>query len=177
MNVESLPFLCLLLFADAASFSFFTTFLLLHYGQHHAPWMVAVFGGLASAAGGVLQLLGLRWLLGSSQPWMKRLAPSRDKLDQAVKNYPSAMFLALFWARLTPLPDAPLKLAAAAIRYSPLRYMIAIYLGAIPYYFLLAYAGSRFHVPGWVLIAAAGVLALGIGIDVLRRRRAARKKQ
>lgn len=168
---ESLPFLCVLLFVDGATFSFATTLLLLQYGKLHDPWRVAVFGGLASAAGGVLQLLLLRWVLGESQPWTKRFAPSRVKLEQAVKSYPSTMFLALFWARLTPLPDAPLKLAAAATRYSPWRYGLAIYLGAIPYYFLLALAGKKFRIPGWVLAVAAVVLVLGLAFDVWRRRR------
>ena len=172
MNPESLPFLCLLLFADGATFAFATTPLLLQYGKLHEPWQVAVFGGLASALGGVVQLLLLRWVLGASQPWMKRFAPSREKLDGALRSYPSTLFLALLWARLTPLPDAPLKLVAAAIRYSPLRYGLATYLGAIPYYFLLALAGKSFRIPGWVLVLAAVVLALGAGFDLWRRRRA-----
>ena len=172
MNPDSLAALCLLMFADGATFSFATTLLLLQYGKFHEPWMVAVFGGLASAAGNIVQLLILRWLLGASQPWMKRFAPSREKLDAALKSYPSTMFLALFWARLTPLPDAPLKLVAAAIRYSPLRYGIAVYLGAIPYYYLLAMVGRAFKVPGWVLVLAVLVLALGVAFDFWRRRRA-----
>lgn len=168
---ESLPFLCVLLFVDGATFSFATTFLLLQYGKLHEPWTVAVFGGLASAAGGILQLLLLRWVLGESQPWMKRFAPSRERLERALKAYPSTMFLALFWARLTPLPDAPLKLAAAATRYAPWRYGLAIYLGAIPYYFLLALAGKQFRIPGWVLLLAAAVLVLGFAFDFWRRGR------
>ena len=171
MHADSLSVLCLLLFLDGATFSFGTTLLLLQYGKLHAPWEVAVFGGLASAAGGVIQLLVLRWLLGESQPWMQRFAPSREKLERAIRSYPSTMFLALFWARLTPLPDAPLKLAAAATRYAPWRYGVAIYLGAIPYYFLLALAGSKLKIPGWVLLVAAAVLLLGVGFDYLRRQR------
>ncbi|MEO5618247.1 MAG: VTT domain-containing protein [Candidatus Eisenbacteria bacterium] len=173
LNPESLAVLCALLFADGATFSFATTPLLLQYGKFHEPWRVAVFGGTASALGGVLQLLLLRWLLGASQPWMKRLAPSREKLDAALKSYPSTLFLGLVWARLTPLPDAPLKLVAAAIRYSPWRYGLAIYLGAIPYYYLLALVGKKFKIPGWVLLLAVVVIGLGAGLDFWRRRRAA----
>jgi len=176
LNPESLVVLCLLMVVDGATFSFATTPLLLQYGKFHEPWQVAVFGGAASAAGNIVQLLVLRWLLGASQPWMKRFAPSREKLDAALKSYPSTLFLALVWARLTPLPDAPLKLVAAAIRYSPLRYGLAVYLGAIPYYFLLALAGQKFKIPGWVLALAVVVLALGVGLDQWRRRLAAASK-
>ena len=171
MNPESLWVLCLLLFLDGATFAFATTPLLLQYGKFHSPWQVAAFGGLASSLGSVVQLLILRWLLGSAQPWMRRFAPSREKLDAAIQSYPSTLFLALVWARLTPLPDAPLKLAAAAIRYSPLRYGVAVLLGALPYYFVLALVGQKFHIPGWVLAVAVAFLALGVGLDLLRRRR------
>jgi uncharacterized membrane protein YdjX (TVP38/TMEM64 family) len=168
---DSLWVLCLLLFLDGATFAIFTTVLLLQYGKLHAPWQVALFGGLASAGGSVVQLLVLRWLLGASQPWMRRLAPSREKLDAALRSYPSTLFLALVWARLTPLPDAPLKLVAAAIRYSPLRYGIAVYLGALPYYYVLALLGQKFRIPGWVLAIAVVVLAAGLALDLWRRRR------
>ncbi len=174
MIADGLWVLCALLFVDGATFAFATTPLLLHYGKFHQPWEVAVFGGAASAAGSVVQLLLLRWLLGASQPWMKRFAPSREKLDAALQSYPSTLFLALVWARLTPLPDAPLKLVAAAIGYPAVRYGVAVYLGALPYYWLLALAGQKFKVPGWLLAVAVAVLAIGVGVDQWRRRRAAR---
>ena len=59
----SFALLCLMLYLDAATFAFATTPLLLLYGRYHAPWMIAVGGGLASALGGVTQLLLLRWVL------------------------------------------------------------------------------------------------------------------
>jgi len=162
--------LCLLLLADGATFSFATTPLLLRYGRLHEPWMVALAGGAASAAGSVLQLLLLRWILSSTHPWMRRLAPSRVKLEAAYRAYPSASFLALVLARATPLPDAPLKLVAAAVGYPAALYGLAIYLGALPYYFALAVVGRKFPIPTWVLIAATLAIVLGVVIDRLRRR-------
>jgi len=172
VSVDSLWMLCLLLFVDGATFAFATTPLLLEYGKRQPAWTVATFGGLASAAGSTVQLLILRWILHESQPWMRRFAPSREKLDAALARYPSTMFLALFWARLTPLPDAPLKLVAAAIGYPALRYGLAVYLGAIPYYFALALVGRAVKIPGWVLLVAGIALGLGVLVDRLRKRRA-----
>ena len=171
MSPESLWVLCVLLFLDGATFAFATTPLLLQYGKYHAPWEVALAGGLASALGSAVQLLALRWLLASSHPYMRRFAPSREKLEAALRRYPSASFVALMVARATPLPDAPLKLVAAVIGYPVARYGLAILLGALPYYFALAYVGSRIHVPGWVLAAAVVAILAGAGVDWLRRRR------
>lgn len=171
MGADSLLLLCLLLFVDGATFAFFTTPLLLQYGKYHAPWQVALAGGAASALGSIVQLLLLKWALSSEHPWMNRFAPSREKLSAATQQYPSASFLALLVARATPLPDAPLKLAAAVVDYSPLLYGLALFLGALPYYFVLALVGNKVHIPGWVLVVAGVAVVLGALIDQWRRRR------
>ena len=167
----SLPLLCLLLYLDAATLSVATTPLLLLYGRHHEPWAVAVFGGAASSLGSMTQLWLLRWALASERSWMKRLAPSRDKLEAALRQYPSTSFLALAVARATPLPDAPLKLVAAAAGYPIPLYGLATYLGSLPYYFVLALIGKNFKIPVWILLAALGIVVLGGLFDWLRRRR------
>lgn len=167
---ESLAWLCVLLFVDGATFAFATTPLLLQYGKFHPPWSVAMAGGLASALGSAVQLMVLRWLLANEQPWMRRFAPSRARLVDAQRRYPSASFMALVLARATPLPDAPLKLVAAAVGYPVVRYAVAIFIGAVPYYFFLAYLGRAFALPTSWLVGAAAVLAAGVIIDRWRRR-------
>ena len=169
MNPEALWVLCLLLFVDGATFAFATTPLLLEYGKFHSPWVVALAGGTASALGSAVQLLVLRWVLGTRQPWMRRFAPSRDRLEAALARYPSASFMALMIARATPLPDAPLKLVAAAAGYPIPRYALAILLGALPYYFALAYVGSALNIPTWILVSAALLVGVGVLIDRWRR--------
>jgi len=170
VSADSLWTLCLLLFADGATFAFFTTPLLLHYGHLHPAWQVALAGGAASAAGSVIQLLLLRWALASRQPWMRRFAPSQEKLAAALAQYPAASFLALVLARATPLPDAPLKLVAATVGYPPGLYGLAILLGALPYYFALAWLGRVVRIPAWVLVAAAVAIVLGALVDRWRKR-------
>jgi uncharacterized membrane protein YdjX (TVP38/TMEM64 family) len=162
-----------LLYVDAATLAFATTALLLIYGRHHEPWMIAVFGGGASALGSATQLAFLRWILAGHQPWMTRFAPSRERIESALRQYPSASFLALAVARATPLPDAPLKIVAATIRYPIFLYGLATFLGSIPYYFVLALIGRAFDIPIWVVLAGLGLVGVGILIDTLRRRRRA----
>jgi ribonucleoside-triphosphate reductase len=169
LNAESLLVLCGLLFVDGATFAFATSPLLLQYGKFHPPWQVALAGGAASALGSAVQLWVLRWLLAADKPWMRRLLPPRERLEAALERYPSASFLALVVARATPLPDAPLKLVAAAAGYPIPRYALAIFIGALPYYYALAWVGKAVHIPTWVIFTAIGVFALGIAIDRLRR--------
>ncbi len=173
MNADSLLVLCVLLFVDGATFAFATTPLLLHYGQFHAPWLVALAGGAASALGSAVQLWVLGWLLAADQPWMRRFVPSRERLESMLARYPSASFVALVVARATPLPDAPLKLVAAAIGYPIPRYALAIFLGALPYYYALAWIGHAVKIPTWLILAAIGLLAVGVVVDRLRRKKEA----
>jgi len=171
MNVESLWMLCLLLFLDGATTAAFTTPLLLLFAKRFEPWQVALAGGAASAAGSVLQLAIFRWMLGHERPWMRRFLPSKEKLEKTLERYPSASFLAIAIARATPLPDAPLKLVAAAVRYPLSRYFAAVLTGALPYYYLLAWAGHELPIPPWLIAALFGVVVIGIVVDQLRKRR------
>jgi len=170
VNPQALWVLCALLFADGATFSFATTFLLLEYGKFHPPWQVALAGGAASAAGSVLQLMLLRFFIRADRPWTRRFVPTRERVTATLARYPSASFLALLLARATPLPDAPLKLVAAVVGYPLVLYFLAILLGALPYYYVLALVGQKFRVPTWVVIGSMVVIGLGVGVDRWRRR-------
>jgi uncharacterized membrane protein YdjX (TVP38/TMEM64 family) len=174
VTVDSLWLLCLLLFLDGATTAAFTTPLLLLYAKSFAPWQVAVAGGVASAAGSVVQLALFRWMLASGRPWMTRFLPSRQKLEQTLERYPSASFLAIAIARATPLPDAPIKLVAAVVGYPLWRYFAAVLTGALPYYFALAWAGHELPIPPWAIFALAGALLVGLVVDLVRKSRAPR---
>jgi len=168
---DSLFMLCLWLFVDGATFSVATTPLLLLASSRFAPWQVAVAGGAASGAGNVIQLLALRWMLAHERPWMARFVPARASLDDARRRYPSASFLAIAIARATPLPDAPLKVVAAATGYPAALYWLAVFLGALPYYGALAWIGHTFRFPLWAIGVVAVVFVAGLAVDLLRRGR------
>ena len=170
---SSLGWLCLLLFVDGATLSIATTPVLLLYGHSHPPLLVAVLGGISSALGSALQIWMLRAALSSRHAWTHRFAPSRDRVDQALRHHPSASFMTLAVARATPLPDMPLKIVAAAVRYPIPLYTLAVLIGSLPYYFALAWLGRKFDIPLWVLAAAVGVVLVALLIDRLRRRSAA----
>ena len=170
MSVDSLFVLCLLLFLDNATLAAFTTPLLLAYAPRFEPWQVGVFGALSAGAGSTIQLVLFRWLLSSEWPWIKRWAPSRERVEQELKRSPSATFMAILIARATPLPDGPVKLVAAAGRYPLPLYLLAVVLGGIPYFAVLAWLGHEFPIPRWVLLALVGAIVLVFAFERWRTR-------
>lgn len=166
----SLLVLCGWLFLDGATFAVATTPLLLLAAPNFAPWEIAVAGGAASAAGSGVQLAVLRWMLANERAWMRRFLPSRASIEAALKRYPSASFAAIAIARATPLPDAPVKLVAATVGYPIALYVLAVLLGAVPYYWALAWIGHEFRLPLWLIGVVAAVFVAALLADVVRRR-------
>ena len=162
----SLPALCALLFLDNATVAVLSTPPLLTYAPRFVPWQVGLFGAAAAAAGSTLQMVLFRWILDSDLPWVKRFAPSRDRVEKALAGSPHATFLALAFARATPLPDGPIKLVAAAGRYPLPRYFLALLLGGIPYFSLLAWLGHEFPIPPWVIL----LIVVGVAVVFLFER-------
>ena len=173
----TLPGVCLLVFLDNVTLGLATNALLIEAGKSHAAWMLAVFGGLASALGAMVQLWALRWALSSRHAWARRFAPSEEKLRAAVARYRRASFLMLVLVRATPIPDLPLKLVAAAGGYSIPLYGLAVWLGALPYYYLLARIGKAFNPPLWIIVGAFVVIGLVGWLEGWRRRAAKRRTE
>lgn len=171
MNLESLWVLCGLLFLDGATFSFATTPLLLEYAKYHEPWLVAAAGGVSSGLGSAVQFMLLRWALRTDRPWMRRFGPRSGQLEAALRRHPSASFVTILMARAMPLPDAPVKLVAAAGGYPVHLYLLAVLIGAVPYYFTISLLGKAVRIPTWVLLAVIVVMLLFVTVDRLRRRR------
>jgi membrane protein YqaA with SNARE-associated domain len=160
-----------LLFADGATLGLFTTFILIEAGKTDPPLALATLGGAVSALGSAVQLLVLRWLLRRPAPWARRLAPSRRKLEDALARYRRASFLGVVFMRATPVPDLPIKLVAAAGGYPVGLYTLAVWIGAMPYYYLLAKAGQVLHPPWWAIAGGVVVIALAAWLEKWRRAR------
>ena len=173
----TLPGLYLLLFLDGVTLGAATNPLLVEAGKTHEAWMLAVFGGLASALGNLIQLWGMRWVInkGIEFKWARRFAPSEDKLRTAMQKYKRASFLAIVVVRATPVPDLPLKLVAAAGGYPIPLYGLAVWLGALPYYYVLARIGKTFQPSIWIIVGAFAFIALVGWLEGLRRKRARRR--
>lgn len=169
---ETLWFLFAFTFVDAFGLPIASTVLMAYLGTRHPPLAVALVGAGATAAGSVAQYLVVRWLLRWEQHLPGALRRLRRRLEIIVAGAGGATFWALFVIYATPLAAGPLRLIAAATGYSLSRFALAIGLGCIPYYFVLAWIGHTIRLPLWAYAACAGVLVAGsLAVWLVQRRR------
>lgn len=165
---DHLAVYALYLFVDALALPLASTVYVAYLGTRHEPLLVAGLGALATTAGSIAQYLAVRWLLAHPRlqwPWLAR---GRAAIVSAVGRAGHATFWALFVIYATPLGAGPLRLVAAAGGYPLPRFALAILLGCLPYYALVATLGRAVRLPAWVYgallagsIAATGLVWLG----------------
>jgi membrane protein YqaA with SNARE-associated domain len=175
---DQLPFYFAYLFVDALLLPLASTVYVIYMGERHAPFLVAVLGAFATALGSIGQYLLVRWILRhkrASGGWIGR---QRERLEHAIQGSSHATFWALFVIYATPLGAGPLRLIAAAGGYSLWRFALAILLGCLPYYYVLARVGEAVRFPAWVYACAGGAfLAIGLAQWLAGRARANERRK
>lgn len=71
----------------------------------------------------------------------------------AIAKFAQAPFLVLVITGFTPIPFFPFKFLAFSMKYPLWRYIAAVTVARAPRYLLLAWMGSAFAIPEWVLLA------------------------
>jgi ribonucleoside-triphosphate reductase len=169
-------FFFLYLFADALLFPLASTFYVIYMGERLSPLLVALVGALATAGGSVVQYLIVRWLVTRPRATGGWIGRQRERLERAIQGSSHATFWALFVIYATPLGAGPLRLIAAAAGFSLWRFTLAIFLGCLPYYYVLARVGQAVKLPAWVYASAGGAfLLLGLVHWMSKRARERRR--
>ena len=172
---DQLPFYFAYLFVDALLLPLASTLYVIYMGERHSPTLVAILGAFATTAGSVAQYLVVRWLVTRKRASSGWLGRQRARLESVVQGSTHATFWALFVIYATPLGAGPLRLIAAVAGFPLWRFALAILLGCLPYYYILARVGEAVKLPAWVYATAgAAFLALGLLTWLSRRSRARR---
>lgn len=92
----------------------------------------------------------------------KRMKQTRIYL-RTVRYFQKAPFLTISGLAISPLPFYPARILSIASGYPMGKYILAVLVGRLPRYFLLALSGSLMNIPNWV-IGAFFVVFIGITI-------------
>ena len=75
--------------------------------------------------------------------------------QKSIRFFRKSPFWALVIAGFTPLPFYPVKFLAITDHYPLKRYLLALFVGRTPRYWLIAYLGYVLQLPNWCLAALA----------------------
>ncbi len=131
-----------------------------YMGEQYAPGLVAVVGGIATCIAGLIDYLLLSRLMRYQR--IRKLQQSSWYLRFSA-FFRSMAFIALVVVAFTPIPFDPFRFLAITTEYDKKKYILAIFVGRAPRYFILARVGSEGYIPTWVLIGAF-VLLFGIAV-------------
>lgn len=93
---------------------------------------------------------------------LKGLTAYKEKgwYQKAARLFVKYPFAVLVVAGFSPVPFFPFKFLSFSVHYPLKKYLAALLTARFPRYVVLAYIGSFFQIPSWVMFAFFGVVAL-----------------
>jgi membrane protein YqaA with SNARE-associated domain len=120
--------------------------MVLLYGTLFDPLLVAFLGGIATCWVEFLnyKILGLITNIRQIQTITKK-----QWYLKAEDWFKKAPFLSLVISGFTPIPFAPFRVFSVTSRYSLTRYILSVFVGRTPRYYILALTGAVIKLPWW----------------------------
>jgi membrane protein YqaA with SNARE-associated domain len=120
------------------------------------PGIVALVGALGNCLAAFVEYYVLAWLF--SRAALQRQVKANRTFQRFAHYFQRSAFFSLVFTGFTPIPFEPFRLAAILIRYNMSKYLLAVFIGRFPRYYLVALIGYRFPIPTHYLIAMLIVL-------------------
>ncbi len=130
---------------------------LLYYSKPYAPLWLALLGGIGTSLAGFLDYQAVTYLF----RW-KRLAAIREHRYYLLvtKYFNKAPFSCIVVTGFLPVPFHPIKFLAISAKYPLRKYLLALFVGRTPRYYIVALLGAAFNISnlGILIIFAIFVL-------------------
>jgi membrane protein YqaA with SNARE-associated domain len=123
-----------------------------------APMAVAIAGTAGCVVAIVLDYALIGWLV--NHHLIKTELDDSRGFRTAQRFFGKAPGLLILLSALLPVPFYPVKILAIARDYPLPRFIVALVLGRLPRFYLLALGGQKIQAPNSALVSAAAALAL-----------------
>jgi len=122
---------------------------LLYFSKLYPPLWLALLGGMGTSLAGFLDYQAVTYLL----RYRKMAAIRENKYYLLAANYfRKAPFACLIITGFTPVPFYPVKFMAIATAYPLQKYLLALFIGRTPRYYLVGLAGEGLKIANWVIL-------------------------
>jgi membrane protein YqaA with SNARE-associated domain len=134
------------------------------YGERFSPMLAAILGGIGSCISGLIDYTLVTVVFRYEK--ITRIKKTRTYIN-IERLFRKAPFVTLVIAAFTPIPFEPVKLLACATRYNRIKFVLAIFVGRTPRYFLLGVFQREFlSIPRVYLYSSIIII---VTIEVIRR--------
>ena len=137
--------------------------MVLLYGALFAPWLMALLGGIATCWVEFFNYKLLRLVLNVR---LIREVTKKKPYQVAERWFNKSPFSVLVFAGASPVPYVPFRVLAVSSGYPLGRYLLAVFVGRTPRYYVLALTGEAINLPFWTYGIVFGLL---VGIVSWRR--------
>ena len=150
---ESLELIFLLTYMTFAC-TFFplpTPQIIMDYGGRFDPILVAMVGAIGTCMAGLIDYTVMTYVLE-----FKKIAKLKETniYKYCAWLYNKIAFISLVIAGFIPIPFEPFRFLAGATRYNRGKYVLAIFVGRMPRYYLLAKLQGYLHISRNILIGS-----------------------
>ncbi|GAB4338545.1 MAG: hypothetical protein Kow0037_22680 [Calditrichia bacterium] len=121
---------------------------IIYYGKIYGPWLTTLTATIPTVIACIIDYAVLMPVFTRTR--LARIKETRVYL-KTVNYYEKAPFVTNFVAALSPVPFYPVRVLSVASHYPLWKYTLAVALGRVPRYFLLAFFGAVLNIPNWVI--------------------------
>lgn len=140
--------------------------MLLSAAKTFSPSSIAIAGTAGCLVAIILDYAFIGWLV--NQRLVRTEINESRGFGTAQRIFSRAPFVLILGSALLPVPFYPVKILAIVRDYSITRFAIALALGRLPRFYLLALGGKKVQAPDSALLSAGVALALIAGWGVWR---------
>ena len=135
-------------------------------GKVFHPGIIALAGAIGNCIAAFVEYQLLLWLFSKTEIQQR---VETNRVFQRFSYYFRRMaFVCLIFTGFTPIPFEPFRFAAILARYNLSLYLLAVFLGRFPRYYLIALIGDQFQIPTryltFLLIALLVIPIIGMVI-------------
>lgn len=119
-------------------------------GKIFDPWIIAFLGAIGNCIAAFFEYYFLTWLFSKTE--LRQKIEASKLFQRFIAIFNRAALLSILVTSFSPVPLDPFYLAAILIRYSLVKYLVAIFIGKYLRYYLLAQLGDSLKIPDQYLI-------------------------
>jgi len=120
--------------------------MVLLYGELYQPWLVALLGGIATCW---IEFFNYKFLEVITNIEQVKTLTDKQVYQKAEKYFKRFPFLTLVVTGFTPVPFAPFRVFSVTSQYPLTKYVVSVFIGRTPRYYILAFTGAAIQLPLW----------------------------